>query len=1175
MKHLILLVAVLVTSLTESSLAEARRLEVLYLGGPDGSHRPLDRFRTIRRALGVKGINFTYAPLPTALSKDNLAKYDALLLYGNHDVLLKNQEQALLEYSENGGGCVFLHMACGCFKNSDAFIKLLGAQFKSHGHGVFEVETVTPDHEIMTGYQGFECWDETYVHQKHNEDRTVLQMREDEPWTWVRNHGKGRIFYTASGHDQRCWSQPNYQDLILRGILWSVGPEKAALVTNLKLPELTYYKPEVPIIPKLRQTELPDRNVPDDELQNPLPVKESLKLAQVPAGFELQLFASEPDIVNPIAINWDSSGRMWAVEAFDYPNSQVMNTPGQDRIKILEDTNQDGTADKVSIFAEGLSICTSVVPFKDGCITTDGEEMVYLADTNNDGKADKRTVVFKGLKIWDTHACTSNLRYGFDGWIYATVGYAGIDITTGDKHVKEEQGVFRFKPDGSDIEFLQGTSNNTWGLGFTMDGRVMGSTANINPSWWLDVPLALYRKSGLKAKLTPYSDSADQIFPITFDYLQIDCKEGVTAGAGHAIYTGDLYPQAWRNQRVFVCEPTAKLVTAPQLKRRGTGFKTTNFEQNLYASADAWSAPVAVETGPDGAVYIADWYNSIVQHAVYGPGQEKGAGNAYISKHRDREHGRIYRIAPKAAKPSTNPKLDSLENSIRALGHPNLFWRLTAQRVITERGHTPQTLAALTKVAINDTIAASHALYALATLGTLGTKEQLSELAKKHLTATTPSLQLAAVRNLPATAKNAQKLLALFKELTPDSQHAALIKVASAPISSHILATLKKNNKLLRKDPYLHEVLNVANAIHSNYKANPTDKKRHFPLSASARRGAEIYKSANCHSCHQAHGEGLAKAFPPLNKSDWLSRDHKLAIGIILKGLTGPITVNDQDYNGDMPAQENLTDKQLTDVLNFVRNKWDNSLGDINADEVTRVRASLKDRDSPLTAKDSDFFRKSTVHNYQFNKHLLDPVGQTEAKIEGGTRQANHSDKGIDLSENTGESSQQIKNDQYLLLPNNIISDTAKQGVIGEVSIEMVLEATQNRPWAQAWYFGTNDQDQPNHGKKPSSYITLIPMNGETGYLRLEAHANGKKVIIDGNAALQQGRTYYITATFTRSEMALYLDGQLLGKQDLPKNLDLTTFQNDNNWLGRSQYPYPVFDGLFKSLKIYSTAIAK
>jgi len=1169
--RLLFLLTFLNLGTTVSAAEKVRRLEVLFLGSPNSSHKPLERFKTIRRALGVKGVNFTYFNQPTALTKENLAKYDALLVYGNHDVLKKDQELALLDYSKNGGACVFLHSSCGCFRNSEAFIKLLGAQFKSHGRGVFRVDTVLPDHELMKGYEGFECWDETYIHQKHNPDRTVLQKHKEEPWTWVRTHGKGRIFYTASGHDERCWQQPNYQDLVLRGILWSVGSEKAQLVSNLKLPKLSFYTSNVNIVPAKSWGVPLDRRVPHTVLQNPLPVTESLKLAQVPVDFTLQIFASEPDIINPIAINWDAQGRMWAVEAYDYPNNHVMNKPGLDRIKILEDTDHDGKADKVSVFASGLTICTSVLPYKKGCITTDGEQMIYLADTDGDGKADKREVLFSGLNIRDTHACTSNLRYGFDGWIYATVGYSGIDIRIKAKRHKSGQCVFRFKPDGSDLEILQSTTNNTWGLGFTEQGRIMGSTANNNPSWWLDVPLSAYQKSGIKAERTPRADSVDKFFPLTFDYLQVDCKEGVTAGAGHAIYTARLFPDDWHNQRALICAPTGKLVVAPRIERRGSGFKTTHFEQNLYASADAWSAPVAAEVGPDGAVYIADWYNSIVQHNVYGDDQKRGKGNAYITEHRDRKHGRIYRIVPKGSKPSAFPKMDTLENQIAALSHSNLFWRLTAQRLIIEH-HSEKAIPLLKAQLTAGTSKKIHTFQLLAQLSpmdalTIGAR--IFDQAHK----TQPSFQRPYIEAIPATEKTSLSLINSLEIMTPDARHAILLHASKVPKSEAVLTALNKKKELLHKDKTLLPALTVALASHG--AAPSTGQPRQHSLSASAKRGAKIYQSATCVACHQDHGEGLEKTFPPLNKSEWLSRNHEDAIRIVLKGLTGPVKVRGKDYNGGMPAQENLTDRQIADVLNYTRNSWDNKLGDITVKEVTRVRAELKDRKLPFTAK--DFKKVSTPepnHSYNFAKGLEDTIGHAHAHISGGNRPVKIGTGGIDLTANNGERCTQIKSDQFIDLPNNIISNAANQGVIGELSIETWLQVNENRPWAWAWGFGSSDQGEgKSGGAAQSDYLALIPMNAHNKKLRLCARGGGKEYFFDTKATLETNKMHHIIATYSRSHMALYLNGKLVGRHALPEKLNLTTFKNDNNWLGRSQFPDPVFDGSFLRLRIYPFAL--
>src|SRR5205085_3945382 len=135
-----------------------------------------------------------------------------------------------LDFVESGKGFIPLHCSSYAFQNSPKYIALVGAQFKSHGTGVFRTTIAEPNHPIMKGFEGFESWDETYVHAKHNEkDRVVLEYREDakgkEPWTWVRTQGKGRVFYTAWGHDQRTWSNPGFHALVERGIRWAVGKD--------------------------------------------------------------------------------------------------------------------------------------------------------------------------------------------------------------------------------------------------------------------------------------------------------------------------------------------------------------------------------------------------------------------------------------------------------------------------------------------------------------------------------------------------------------------------------------------------------------------------------------------------------------------------------------------------------------------------------------------------------------------------------------------------------------------------------------------------------------------------------------------------------------------------------------------------------------------------------------
>ncbi len=703
---------------------EARRLEVLFFGAPTtahAAHDPISRYRSIKKHLGTEGIDFTYMEDPAAvLNPATLKKYDALLMYGNWEQngpMPADQLKALTDYVEQGGAFLPIHCASACYGGSPEFVKLVGGRFKSHTDGVFKVTNVNKNHPIMKGYGGFEAWDETYVHDQHGDDRVILEKRDQEPWSWVREQGKGRVFYTAAGHDHRVWGLPEFNDFIKRGIFWSVGPEKYRLLQALKLPKLEQEKVELPGYLKRELI---------TKAQKPVSPEESMKLAQVPVGFELSLFASEPDILNPIFVNWDHKGRAFIIQTVDYPNNLHAGNLGNDKIIIAEDRDKDGRADKFTTFADKLSIPTSLVFANGGVICTNGSEMIFLKDTNGDDKADVREVLFSGFNMGDTHAGVSNLRYGHDNWIYATIGYSGFKGTVGGEQHQFSQGVFRFRPDASKLEYLQPTTNNTWGLGTTSDFDVMGSTANGNPSFYMTHAKTDYDSAGLQTPRTPRADDNPIFNPSSMDIRQVDQFDRYTAGAGHAFYTAERFPAAWRETTAFVTEGTGKLAGIFEITREGAGFKARQSNNNIYNSADAWSGPVCAEVGPDGAVWLCDWYNLIIQHnptpsrASSGLDARNGKGNAYETPLRDKQHGRVYRIYPKGSPDDSNPGLDPQKPAtlLAGLSHPNLFWRLHAQRLLVESGNkafAPK----LTEVAAGDNRAAAHAIYALSGLGAL------------------------------------------------------------------------------------------------------------------------------------------------------------------------------------------------------------------------------------------------------------------------------------------------------------------------------------------------------------------------------------------------------------------------------------------------------------------------
>jgi putative membrane-bound dehydrogenase-like protein len=428
---------------------------------------------------------------------------------------------------------------------------------------------------------------------------------------------------------------------------------------------------------------------PIGTMQKPLAAAESMEHLVTFPEFSVSLFAAEPDIIKPLWLAWDARGRLWIAETVDYPNELQPEGQGRDRLKICEDTNDDGKADKFTIFADKLSIPTSFVFANGGVIVIHSGRTEFFKDTNGDNKADQNKVLFNGWGMRDTHATASNLRYGFDGWIWGTVGYSGFQGTVGGKAIRFGQGIFRFKPDGSALEFVRSSNNNTWGLGITEDNLILGSTANGNASMYMPIPNRYYEavNGWSAARLETIADS-QRFYPLTDKVRQVDFHGRYTAGSGSAIYTARSFPKEYWNRVQFVAEPTGHLLGQFYLERRGADVIAHN-ARNFAASDDEWTAPIYGEVGPDGALWLVDWYNYIVQHNPTPRGFRTGKGAAYETSLRDKKHGRIYRIRHKNAKPTEPPRLDKATPTelLVALRNDNMLWRMHAQRLLVERGN--------------------------------------------------------------------------------------------------------------------------------------------------------------------------------------------------------------------------------------------------------------------------------------------------------------------------------------------------------------------------------------------------------------------------------------------------------------------------------------------------------
>jgi putative membrane-bound dehydrogenase-like protein len=715
-------------------------VRILFLGD-NGHHQPRARANQLIPVMAERGVKITYSDNTDHLNSAMLNQYDGLIVYANIGKISSAQEKALIDYVENGGGFIPLHCASFCFLNSPKYIALVGAQFKRHGGGVFRVQRTQPNHPIVKGLKDFESWDETYVHAKHNDkNRIVLQTRKEgsgnEPWTWIRTQGKGRVFYTAWGHDQRTWSNEGFHDLVERGIRWSVEPRiKARLSTDAK--PFKYIKTKYPAPNYPPSGKWGKQNKPFDTIQAPIAGSQSQKHIVTPPGFKAELFASDPQIGPALAMDWDERGRLWLCESVDYPNNMQPPGKGNDRIRICEDTNGDGKADKFTIFADGLSVPTAITFYRGGVIVQIGTETVYLKDTDRDDKADVKKVLMQGWNQGDTHGGVSNFRYGHDNWFWAMQGYNHSRPKYGDKEGQGfRAGFFRFKLDNSDppnvtdVEFIRSTNNNTWGLGLSEDGLVFGSTANRNPSVYMPIANRYYERVAGWAPATLGGIANNHLFyPISNNVRQVDQHHGYTAASGHALYTARVYPREYWNRTAFVTGPTGKLAGTFVLQKKGADFVSSN-DWNIVASDDEWFAPIGAEVGPDGCVWILDWYNYVIQHNPTPVGFKRGKGNAYESKLRDKVHGRVYRVVldKKASKTVSTPNLQGATNLalVAALKHTNMFWRMHAQRMLVERGDksiVPQLIELIKNNSVDPVGLNVGVIHALRTLQGLGAIE--------------------------------------------------------------------------------------------------------------------------------------------------------------------------------------------------------------------------------------------------------------------------------------------------------------------------------------------------------------------------------------------------------------------------------------------------------------------
>ena len=412
------------------------------------------------------------------------------------------------------------------------------------------------------------------------------------------------------------------------------------------------------------QRELKDIPDPDPELERATFV--------VPEGFEVNLFASDPLIAKPIHMNFDAQGRLWIASSEVYPQIAV-GAPATDKILVLEDTDGNGIADKTTVFADDLLIPTGVEIGDGGVYVGASTELLHLTDTNGDGKADNKRVVLSGFGTEDTHHILHSLRWGPEGFLYMNQSiyiHSHIETPWGIRRLNAG-GHWQFRPETLQLEILDRGLVNSWGLVFDNFGATFATDGAGGEGINYIVPGASY--------LTAFGASR----------ILKGLNPGSPKHCGLEIVDGSHMPEDWQGS-LITNDFRGHRVVRFVVKEQGAGFVSIE-QPDVIKSSHVAFRPIDVKQGPDGAIYIADWYNPIIQHGEVD----------FYDPRRDRVHGRIWRVSHK--KNPLTPRIPLVDATIadlvKQLESNERYTRHFAKRVLKERalhdGQKDEILAAL------------------------------------------------------------------------------------------------------------------------------------------------------------------------------------------------------------------------------------------------------------------------------------------------------------------------------------------------------------------------------------------------------------------------------------------------------------------------------------------------
>ncbi|MFK7910036.1 MAG: PVC-type heme-binding CxxCH protein [Akkermansiaceae bacterium] len=658
---------------------------------------------------------------------------------------------------------------------------------------------------------------------------------------------------------------------------------------------------------------------------------DTLKHLAVPEGYKIELFADEkmfPELANPVQMSFDNKGRLWVGCMPSYPHWRPGDPKPADKLIIFEDTNNDGKADKRTIFADDLHLVIGFELAKEGVYVSQADSVILLTDTNGDDKYDTKEYLISGFDDHDTHHAISAFCADPSGAIYMGEGvflHSNVESVYG-THRGTNGGHFRYNPKRRHLErTAQLRIPNPWGTAFDKWGQnFFLHTSGTSLNWM--APGTVKPRYGQGMQASKNLVTSNQVRPTS----------------GLEFVSSRHFPDDVQGDILLGNAIGFLGIKQHKVEEDGTGYKLS-YRQDLLKSSEGNFRPVDLEFAPDGSLYVIDWSNVLIGHMQH---------NAR-DPHRDHVHGRIYRITY-PSRPLVKPSKVAGASISELLENLKVYEDRTRYRTRRElRGRdTAEVLGSIKKwIGGLDKNDPNYEHYLLEALWVTWGHDKIDQgLLNQLLTSEDHRVRSAATRAVRYNTHQLANHTELLKKSAADSHGRVRMEAMTAA------SWLPKNKGLAildiaektGVDAWTKNTVQFARAVLTNSSEPEPEPKINVPPhlkgsdALAYKKGYEIYhRDAHCATCHQANGLGLpAGGFPPLAETKWVNEDIDRLIKITLKGIKGPITVKGKQFNGAMtPFGGLLNDKEVAEVLTYVKNSFGNKSGVVNAARVKKVRA--------------------------------------------------------------------------------------------------------------------------------------------------------------------------------------------------------------------------------------------